>query len=145
MNYNLDQYSRAKELIKSLGCLPDKEEKNKFHSVKDGCIVLHPGASEEARSWPDSYWFELVCLLIPKFKVSVVVTRESFDLVESLRKKGLNLEYFEGSLVDFSQYINFQKCLIAPRFNGWASIKLFWYPSDIIIWISRSKFNKTEK
>ena len=114
MNHNLDQYSRAKELIKSLGCLPDKEEKNRFHSAKDGCIVLHPGASEEARSWPDSYWIELVCLLIPKFKVSVVVTRESFDLVKSLRKKGLSLQYFEGSLVDFSQYINFQKCLIAP-------------------------------
>ena len=85
-----------------------------YFVTKNGCVVLHSGASEEARSWPDSYWVELVGLLIPEFKVSVVVTRESFDLVESLRKKGLSLQYFEGSLVDFSQYINFQKCLIAP-------------------------------
>ena len=113
MNQNLHQYSRAEELVKSLGCTLYKEEKTRYYSVKDGCVVLHTGASDLARSWPDRYWIELAHLLTPKFNVSVVLTRESSGLVKILKKEGLNLQYFEGDLVDFSQYIKSQKCLIA--------------------------------
>ena len=52
-------------------------------------------------------------MLSTKFKVSIVITKESSSLVSKLKIKDLELQYFEGSLVSFCDYINKQKCLIA--------------------------------
>ena len=55
----------------------------------------------------------MVRLLIADFKVSIVITKESSSLFHSLKREGLELESFEGSLVMFCGYIKTQKCLIA--------------------------------
>ncbi len=113
MDQNIHQNKRALKLIEKFGCQSSFEKKGRYHSTKDGCIVLHSGASDLARSWPDSYWIELVRLLSTKFKLSIVITKNSSNLVQKLKIEDLELEYFEGSLVSFCDYINNQKCLIA--------------------------------
>ena len=52
-------------------------------------------------------------LLSLRFKVSIVITKDSSSLVSKLKIEDLKLKYFEGSLVSFCDYINNQKCLIA--------------------------------
>ncbi len=113
MNQKDHQYLRALKLIQYFGCRLIKNKKNRYHSVKNGCIVLHPGASDLVRRWPDSHWKELIKLLTPNFKVSIVITKESSCLFKALKSERLELEYFQGSLVEFCDYIKNQKCLIA--------------------------------
>ena len=113
MDQNIHQYKRALKLIKEFGCRFSSDKKSRYHSTKDGCVVLHPGASDIARSWPDSHWIELARLLSTRFKVSIVITNDLSNLVQKLKVENLELQYFEGSLVSFCDYINNQKCLIA--------------------------------
>tara|TARA_B100000035_G_scaffold313653_2_gene327857 strand:+ start:39 stop:1121 length:1083 start_codon:yes stop_codon:yes gene_type:complete len=113
MNQKDHQFLRASKLIQQLGCQLIKDKDTRYFSVKNGSIVLHTGASNLERSWPNSYWEELVRLLIEDFKVSLVVTKESSSLFQSLKTEGLELEFFEGGLVTFCNYIKSQKCLIA--------------------------------
>ena len=113
MNQKDHQYIRASNLIKQFGCELIKDKEIKYRSVKNGCIVLHSGSSDSARSWPDYHWKELAKLLTKHFKVSFIVTKESHNLFQSLKMEGLKLEYFEGSLISFCDYIKNQKCLIA--------------------------------
>ena len=101
------------KLIEEFGCRSSCDKKHRYHSIKDGCVVLHPGSSDLERSWPDSHWVELARLLSIRFKVSVVITKGSSSLVSKLKIENLELQYFEGSLVSFCDYINNQKCLIA--------------------------------
>ena len=96
------------------GCRYIYDKKTRYHSTKDGCVVLHPGASDLARTWPDAHWVELARLLSTNFKVSIVITKDSSSLAKKLKIADLELQYFEGSLVAFCDYINNQKCLIAP-------------------------------
>ena len=113
MNQNDHQYTRASKLIKQFGCELINDRKIRYRSVKNGYLVLHPGSSDKARSWPDCHWKELAKLLTKRFKVSLVVTKESHNLFQSLKTEGLELQYFEGSLTSFCDYIKNQKCLIA--------------------------------
>ena len=112
MNQNDHQYKRAANLIEQFGCELLKDKKVKYRSAKNGCIVLHPGSSDLARSWPDHHWEELAKLLTKHFKVSLVITKESHNLFQCLKMGSLKLEYFEGSLISFCDYIKNQKCLI---------------------------------
>ena len=113
MNQNDHQYKRASELIKQFGCELKKNKEFRYRSAENGCIVLHAGSSHSARSWPDSHWKELAKLLMKHFKVSFVITKESHKLFQNLKLERLKLEYFEGSLISFCDYIKNQKCLIA--------------------------------
>ncbi len=113
MDQNAHQYLRAFKLIQQFGCQLVKDKETRYHSKKKGCIVLHPGSSDIERSWPDSYWEELVRLLAEKFKVSLVITKESSTLFHRLKTEGYELEFFEGNLVRLCDYFNAQKCLIA--------------------------------
>ena len=142
MDQNAHQYLRAFKLIQQFGCQLVKDKETRYHSKKKGCIVLHPGSSDIERSWPDSYWEELVRLLAEKFKVSLVITKESSTLFHRLKTEGYELEFFEGNLVRLCDYFNAQKCLIALGFNGWAFGKLFGYPGYFAIWVSKSRLTK---
>jgi len=113
MDQNIHQNRRALKLIEEFGCQSSCDKKHRYHSIKDGCVVLHPGSSDLERSWPDSHWVELARLLSIKFKVSIVITKDSSSLVSKLKLEDLGLKYFEGSLVSFCDYIKNQKCLIA--------------------------------
>ncbi len=113
MDQNVHQSKRAFKLIEKLGCRLSCDNKSRYNSIKKGYIVLHPGVSDSERSWPDSHWVELARLLSTKFKVSIVMTKDSTNLIRKLKTKDLELQYFEGSLVDFCHYMSNQKCLIA--------------------------------
>lgn len=113
MNQSIHQYNRASKLIEEFGCRFSSDNESRYHSNKDGCIVLHPGASDFARSWPASHWMELARLLSKKFKVSIVITNDSFGFFQKFKTEEIELQYFEGSLVSFCNYINNQKFLIA--------------------------------
>ena len=113
MDQNDHQYKRALKLIKQFGCKLIDNKEVRYRSAKNGCIVLHPGSSDSARSWPDYYWKELAKLLTKHFKVSLVVTKGSHNLFQNLKTEGLELERFEGSLTSFCDYLGNQKCLIA--------------------------------
>tara|TARA_B100000212_G_scaffold41349_1_gene26751 strand:- start:527 stop:1609 length:1083 start_codon:yes stop_codon:yes gene_type:complete len=113
MNQEDHQYSRAWKLIKQFGCELIKNKEIRYRSAKNGCIVLHPGSSDSARSWPDYHWKELAKLLTKHFKVSFVITKESHNIFQILKSERLEIEYFEGSLTSFCDYIKNQKCLIA--------------------------------
>ena len=71
------------KLIKQFGCELIKNKEIRYRSAKNGCIVLHPGSSDSARSWPDYHWKELGKLLTKHFKVSFVITQR---ITQSLSK-----------------------------------------------------------
>ena len=114
MDQNVHQKKRALKLIEEFECRYICDKKPRYHTTKDGCVVLHSGASDLERSWPDAHWVELARLLSINFKVSIVITKDSSSLVQKLKIADIGLQYFEGSLVAFCDYINNQKCLIAP-------------------------------
>ena len=94
MDQKAHQYLRAFKLIEQFGCQLVKDNETRYRSKKKGCIVLHTGSSDLERSWPDSSWKELVRLLSEKFKVSLVITKESSSLFHRLRNRGIRIGVF---------------------------------------------------
>ena len=56
MNQKDHQYIRAYNLIRQFGCELIQDKEIRYRSVKNGCIVLHSGASDPERTWPDNQW-----------------------------------------------------------------------------------------
>ena len=98
MDQNIHQNKRALKLIEKFGCRYNCDKEHKYHSIKDGCVVLHPGSSDLERSWPDSHWVELARLLSIRFNVSVVKTKGSSNLVSKLKFE--NLDFIHSLVID---------------------------------------------
>ena len=72
---NYHQQERAYKLIEKIGC--SKIPKLNINHNFNGKIVIHPGASDLRRAWPDTYWVNLIQMLTRVGEVSVVITKES--------------------------------------------------------------------
>ena len=114
MNQNLHQFLRAQELIREIGCVNFNKSNFLNKYKKDGSIVLHPGTSDNQRSWLDKYWIELANMLYPKYKISIVKCDQSKILIKKLKNLDLSVDVFEGDLIALMEWLSLQKCLIAP-------------------------------
>jgi len=110
-NHNKHQKNRAEELISKVGCFPLKN-KEKIKLNKNGLIVLHPGSSDIKRSWPWEKWIKLINLLSTNFKVAIVKTSESIELIYKINQKITNLEIFENDIVNFKVWLEKQSLLV---------------------------------
>ena len=113
MNQNLHQTDRAKELVAKIGCSDIFESPKKLKN-NNGAVVFHIGASDPSRLWPLEHWSELAKLLSENYLIGLVKTPESHYLEKKIDAMNLNVEYFEGSLVELKNWLKHQKCLISP-------------------------------
>ena len=114
MNQNLHQSLRAEKLIEKAGCKQKSQKNIKYRINKKGVIVLHTGATDKRRTWPVNYWVDLARLLLKEYQVSFVKTSESQNLEKQLRDKRLDVNSFQGDLIEFKDWLYNQRCLIAP-------------------------------
>ena len=113
MDQRLHQSVRAINLASKAGCF-EKVKEQKQRNNNHGAIILHTGATDFRRSWPDSHWIKLVGFLGKKHKFCIVRTAESIDLIKLLKKENSNLNVFHGTLLEFSIWLKRQRCIIAP-------------------------------
>tara|TARA_B100001123_G_C15331074_1_gene1031233 strand:+ start:3193 stop:4284 length:1092 start_codon:yes stop_codon:yes gene_type:complete len=81
---------------------------------KSGYVVLHPGTVDQKRSWPLCHWITLINSLKDDFKLAIVKTKESEDIVYSVQKNKLPIYIFEGDIIQFKNWLKEQRLLIAP-------------------------------
>ena len=113
MDQGIHQSRRANELITKAGCSPTFTEPELVFN-KNGVIVLHVGATDPRRAWPEKYWLDLIRLLSAEHKISVIKTPESKQLIKQIKDADLKTDFFAGNLVEFKDWLKDQKCLIAP-------------------------------
>lgn len=112
MNQDLHQRNRAFDLISRVGCVLTEGGDKKTVSNNEGAIVIHPGSTDPRRLWPLKHWVDLIKLLSNTEKIIVVDVNESEKLIEEI--KGLNVETFKGTLVEFKSWLKNQRCLVSP-------------------------------
>ncbi|MBO99596.1 MAG: hypothetical protein CL730_05050 [Chloroflexi bacterium] len=114
MNQDIHQTLRANNLILKAGCkiMIDGQTKHKLNN--NGSIVFHNGATDPRRSWPVNHWVKLAKSLSERYKVTIVKTPESLALIKQLKDSELQVDIFEGGLVDFKLWLQEQQCLISP-------------------------------
>ena len=113
MDQGIHQSRRANELIKKAGCSAILTEPELVFN-KNGSIVLHVGATDPRRTWPEKHWLDLIRLLSKEHKISVIKIPESKQLIKQIKKADLRTDFFAGNLVEFKDWLKDQKCLIAP-------------------------------
>tara|TARA_B100000214_G_scaffold317996_1_gene252091 strand:+ start:5475 stop:6548 length:1074 start_codon:yes stop_codon:yes gene_type:complete len=114
MNQKIHQSYRAIELANLAGC-DESLLDGKIRLNNDlGYVVIHIGASDPKRKWPIKCWVKLVKLLSVNLSINIVRTVESEVLIKRLNDEGLHPNYFEGNLVELTNWLKNQKCLIAP-------------------------------
>ncbi len=114
MNQNLHQLYRAEAMVSEIGCKLIKEKKIRRIFRENGSIVIHVGATDTRRAWPTKNWIQLINMLYKKFKIAVVITYESKELIEKLKMTNLHVEYFQGDLIEFKNWLNMQRCIVCP-------------------------------
>ncbi len=112
MNQKLHQLTRSEKLIQKAGCGKIVIEKNNVLN-KSGKIVFHTGATDSRRMWPDLHWLKLAKQLSINYQISIVKTNESIELINKIKNSQLNIEIFEGNLIEVMNWIKNQQCLIA--------------------------------
>ena len=110
-NHNKHQKNRAEELISKIGCFPLKN-KRKIKLNEQGLIVIHPGSSDVRRSWLGVKWINLINLLTKNFKVAIVKTSESIEVIHKIKQEVNNIEIFENDIVGFKIWLEKQSVLI---------------------------------
>ena len=114
MNEGIHQTMRANNLILKAGCKISIDSKSKLKLNNNGSIVFHNGATDPRRSWPINNWVTLAKSLSVSYKVAIVKTPESSVLIKLLKDSELQVDYFEGGLVEFKLWLQEQQCLISP-------------------------------
>lgn len=114
MNQGSHQSTRANTLVKKAGCNLITNTISKTNINTNGAIVFHNGATDPRRSWPIAHWVKLAELLSVKHKISVVKLAESEALIKQLKDEGIGVEYFQGSIIDFKNWLKNQQCIISP-------------------------------
>ena len=114
MDQGIHQTVRADNLILKAGCKILIDSQSKLKLNKRGSIVFHDGATDPRRSWPVNHWVILARFISVKYKVTIVKTPESSDLIKQLKDSELQVDFFEGELVDFKLWLQEQQCLISP-------------------------------
>lgn len=109
---NYHQQERAHNLIEKVGCIKIPNL-NINYNTKGG-IVIHPGASDSRRAWPDVYWIDLMQMLSKKDKVYIVKVKDSKKIFEKLENQRFTFKIFSGDLVELSNWVKNQKLVIGP-------------------------------
>ena len=114
---DLHQQKRAMELVATLGC-KQITQNEKVNYNPSGSIVLHNGATDLRRSWPDEYWLDLIKLFSKDERVTMVKTKETIPLITLVRESDLEVDVYEGDLISFSNWLKKQKMFIGPDSMG---------------------------
>ena len=112
MNYKLHQSNRARELISKAGVEYTAPQFPELRFNRNGFIVFHIGSSDKNKSWPIKNWVMLAELLNGKHQIAIVQTTGSAYLKNVLKYKNINVENFEGDLVQFKNWLKTQYCLV---------------------------------
>tara|TARA_B110000444_G_C18824710_1_gene589674 strand:+ start:1103 stop:2173 length:1071 start_codon:yes stop_codon:yes gene_type:complete len=105
------QSDRAAKLFKNIG-INRQSHISSIAKNENGKIVLHPGASSNDRVWPSEKWISLIKKL-PNLDIVVLVkTRESLNICTEIINEFNKIEVFEGSLLEFNEWLKSQKILI---------------------------------
>ena len=112
MDQSVHQRYRALDLISRVGCRLIEGDDKKTVFNNDGAIVIHPGSTDRKRAWPLKHWIDLIERLSNRAKIVIVDINDSKELIAHV--KDLNIEVFEGTLVEFKSWLANQKCLVAP-------------------------------
>ena len=112
-DHTIHQTHRANNLVQYIGCTPSTNSPDNFIN-KNGTIVIHVGATDPRRGWPENHWLELIRLLSVNNLVTIIKTQESEGLIRKLNPTLNNVEVFQGSLVNFHSWLTKQQILIAP-------------------------------
>ena len=112
-NHTIHQTYRANNLIRYIGCNPKSYDVDNPIN-KSGSIVIHVGATDPRRGWPENHWLELIKLLSVNNRVTVVKIKESEGLITKLNLTLNNIEIFQGDLIKFHNWLKNQRILIAP-------------------------------
>ena len=107
---NYHQQERAYNLIEKIGCIIIPNSNINYNA--NGGIVIHPGASDSRRAWPDVYWIDLIQMLSKEDKVYIVKAKGSKAILEKLENQKVIVKIFSGDLVDFSNWVKNQKLVI---------------------------------
>jgi len=111
--YLKHQSERALALLKPVG-VSGKIQHTPPQKNLNGTVVIHPGASDPRRSWKTSHWFELMQSFSENVSATIVKTPETEGLIEQSKQAGLLFDVFEGTLIEFSQWLSSQRLLVAP-------------------------------
>ena len=112
MNYKLHQSNRARKLISKAGFEYSDPQYPDLRFNRNGFVVFHIGSSDKNKSWPMKNWVMLAELLTGKHQIAVVKTPGSAYLKKVLKDKNINVENFEGDLVQFKNWLKTQYCLV---------------------------------
>ena len=112
--FEMHQTERALHLVSKIGAKPVMSMETKWAVKKGGYIVLHPGTIDSRRGWPLHHWIALINTLTADFELAIVRTKESVELVEAVKKNNLAVYIFEGNIVQFKNWLQVQRLLIAP-------------------------------
>ena len=131
-NHTIHQTYRANNLIRYIDCNPKNSDVD-TRINKSGAIVIHVGATDPRRGWPENHWLELIKLLTVNNRVTIVKIKESEGLITKLNLSLNNIEVFHGNLVKFHNWLKNQRILIAPdsmaghlaAYSGISVISLF--------------------
>ena len=132
MSQKTHQQKRAFNLVKKVGCLNISFKKISFR-FNEGSLVVHPGAIDIRRAWPDSHWIQFIKRMVKHHKISVVEVESSKKIIKKLKKESFSLEVFSGDLIEYNEWLKKQKLIVAPdsmaghlaAFNRIPSISIF--------------------
>ncbi len=112
MNYKLHQSNRARELISKAGIENSAPQFPDLRLNINGLVVFHIGSSDKNKSWPIKNWVMLAEILTDKYRIAIVKTPGSTYLERILKDKNINVEKFEGDLVQFKNWLKTQYFLV---------------------------------
>ena len=114
--FTLHQSQRSLQLLSHLkmSLLKSKRSKNNDHVSKIGKIVLHPGASDPNRGWPNKHWVELIKQLYDNYSLAIVKVPELEKMCNEIIQQVPDIEVFTGSLAEFYNWLKNQRMLIGP-------------------------------
>ncbi len=111
-SFGVHQTNRSLELISHLGCEIEKRGQGDSVFNDDGFIVIHIGGTDPRRLWPEEKWVELINLLSRDHHIAFVKILETGSVIQRINDKKINIEIFEGDLVQFKHWLKNQKMLI---------------------------------
>jgi len=107
------QTTRAIQLLENIGIVDSDYAYSKTNYNLDGAVVIHSGATDPRREWPNEKWIQLIKKLSEDRIICIIKVPETLALIQEAFDAGLRIDTFRGSLIEFKEWLKKQKILIA--------------------------------